>query len=157
MSADPAELHARVEGVTEELRAWAGQRSDIRALALVGSHARSPGHATAESDVDIMVLTTRLSWYTDGTNRFPGTLELPPLRARQWGPVAERRLRHRATGLVVELNFATPDWAATEPAVDAGTLRVITDGLRALHDPHGLLARLVGTCRAVAGREGGNR
>ncbi len=36
-------------------------------------------------------------------------------------------------------------WAGTEP-VDPGTRRVVTDGVRVLHDPEQLLADLVRAC-----------
>ncbi|MEU6266063.1 nucleotidyltransferase domain-containing protein [Saccharopolyspora shandongensis] len=141
-----ADRSAQVEEVTAELRAWADGRIDVQAVALVGSYARESGAATAESDVDIVVVTSKISDYLDSTDGFPTTLELPPLRAKQWGPVHERRLRHRGTGLVVELNFTTPDWAATAPEVDSGTKKVVLDGIRVLRDPHGLLARLIDAC-----------
>jgi hypothetical protein len=44
-------------------------------------------------------------------------------------------------GLEVEVGIAEPVWAATDP-VDPGTRRVVTDGLRILHDPDGRLAAL---------------
>jgi hypothetical protein len=39
------------------------------------------------------------------------------------------------------VGIAEPAWAATNP-VDPGTRRVVTDGLRILHDPDGRLAAL---------------
>jgi hypothetical protein len=49
------------------------------------------------------------------------------------------------SGLEVEVGTALPSWAATEP-VDAGTSRVVTDGMSVLYDPQGLLARLIDAC-----------
>ncbi|MEV0698707.1 nucleotidyltransferase domain-containing protein [Saccharopolyspora sp. NPDC050389] len=150
MNDDSVDRSSRVEEVVAELRAWADGRADVQAVALVGSYAREPGAATAESDVDIVVVTSKISDYLESTDGFPATLELPLLRAEQWGSVHERRLRHRRTGLVVELNFTTPDWAATAPEVDSGTRKVVLDGIRVLRDPHGLLARLIDACSAEA-------
>ena len=62
------------------------------------------------------------------------------------GPLTERRLLLKG-GLEVEVGIAEPSWAATDP-VDPGTRRVVTDGLRILHDPDRRLAPLA----VVAGR-----
>ncbi|MER7013522.1 nucleotidyltransferase domain-containing protein [Saccharopolyspora sp. NPDC000359] len=145
--ADSATRRARADRVVAELGEWADTCPDVQALALVGSYARPPGAETDESDVDIIVVTSDPDRYTGSTGHLPQVLVLPLLRAEQWGPVAERRLRHAATGLVVELNLTTPRWAATDPEVDGGTRRVVRDGLRVLRDPEGLLARLVEAVR----------
>lgn len=145
---DSTARHERAEQVVTELRAWADTRPDVLALALVGSYAHPSGAETAESDVDIIVVTSDPDRYTGGTEHLPPALELPLLRAKQWGMVAERRSRHAATGLVVELNITTPLWAATEPEVDGGTRRVVRDGIRVLHDRDGLLAKLIDACGA---------
>jgi uncharacterized protein len=58
--------------------------------------------------------------------------------AQAWGPLTERRLPLEG-GLEVEVGLAEPAWAATDP-VNLGTRRVVTDGLRILHDPDGWLA-----------------
>lgn len=63
-----------------------------------------------------------------------------PARIEAWGPLTERRLLLE-DGLEVEVGIAEPAWAATDP-VDPGTRRVVTDGLRILHDPDGRLAAL---------------
>ncbi|RKT88597.1 aminoglycoside 6-adenylyltransferase [Saccharopolyspora antimicrobica] len=145
---DSTARHERAQQVVTELCDWADTRPDVLALALVGSYARPPGAETAESDVDIIVVTSDPGRYTDGTGNLPPVLELPLLRAKQWGVVAERRSRHATTGLVVELNITTPVWAATEPEVDGGTRRVVRDGIRVLRDRDGLLAKLIDACAA---------
>ena len=113
---------------------WAKTRDDLAAVALVGSWAR--GSARDDSDVDLVVLTE-----TDGDEWVP---ELAPgaqlIRGGDWGAVTEHRLR-LPSGLEVEVGIAAPSWAATDP-VDAGTRRVVADGLRAFHDPQHLLAEL---------------
>ncbi|KAA5830704.1 nucleotidyltransferase domain-containing protein [Saccharopolyspora hirsuta] len=150
--ADSATRRARADRVVAELLEWADTCPDVEALALVGSYARPPGAETDESDVDIVVVTADPDRYTGSTENLPPVLELPLLRAEQWGPVAERRLRHAATGLVVELNITTPVWAATDPEVDSGTRRVVGDGIRVLRDPEGLLARLIDVVRGDRSR-----
>jgi hypothetical protein len=44
------------------------------------------------------------------------------------------------SGLEVEYGFTTPDWAETP--TDAGTMRVVTDGMRVVYDPQGVIGRL---------------
>lgn len=123
---------------------WARSVPDVVAVGLAGSWARGAG--TDRSDVDLVVLTetpgrfrTEDDWVVEAVSR-PATV----VRTRTWGPLTERRLR-LDDGLEVDLGFASPQWAA-EP-VDDGTARVVRDGFRVLHDPHGVLTRLV----AVAG------
>ena len=44
----------------------------------------------------------------------------------------------------VEFGITTPAWAHIDP-VDAGTARVVRDGAQIIHDPAGMLARLLNT------------
>ncbi len=62
------------------------------------------------------------------------------VQTKSWGAITERRFA-LPSGLEVELGVGRPSWASVEP-LDDGTLRVATDGLRAVYDPDGLLARL---------------
>jgi predicted nucleotidyltransferase len=129
---------ARVEQLLQRATAWARQRSDIRGLALVGSWAR--GSARADSDVDLVVLTTAANRYL-GDDEWSAALgAIGVLGTQAWGRLTERRLLLEG-GLEVEVGVTGPAWAATDP-VDAGTRRVVTDGMRILHDPDGQLAAL---------------
>jgi uncharacterized protein len=98
-----------------------------------------------DSDIDLVLLTTDVSRYSDNTwadDLALGTL----IRAQSWGPINERRFA-RASGLEIEINIGSPGWAKTQPA-DPGTHRVVTDGARPLHDPARVLARLLSACRS---------
>ena len=121
---------------------WAAARPDVRAVALAGSRAR--GTARPESDVDLVLLVddprAYLGWPAQELEE-----AAVDLRTRWWGPLLERRFRLPG-GLEVELGLAPPQWAAVP--VDAGTRRVVAGGFVVLHDPSGLLGRLV---REVAG------
>jgi uncharacterized protein len=131
-----------VRELTERIAAWAGERADVRGVALVGSWAR--GEPGPDSDLDVVLLTTDPEAYAAGT---PWTAELPDAQlvtTREWGPLTERRLRF-PSGLEVELGVAPPSWASTEP-LDEGTRRVVRDGMRVLHDPDQLLAKLAAAC-----------
>ncbi len=83
------------------------------------------------SDVDLVILAkdpdalTSASWFITLN---PGARLI---RSQAWGPVQERRFRLRS-GLIVELGFASVDWASVP--LDAGTRRVLHDGHRILFD-----------------------
>jgi peptide-methionine (R)-S-oxide reductase len=114
---------------------WAAGRPDVVAVGLAGSQAR--GTAGPDSDVDLVVVTRdrdgHLGWAGAGAG-------WTALRTRRWGPLLERRFRLPG-GPVVEVGFVPESWAAV-PA-DPGTARVISGGFVVLHDPAGVLARLV--------------
>lgn len=137
-----AERRDEMREVADRVTRWAAGRMDVVGVLLVGSWAR--GTARADSDVDLIVLTTEASRYAadDAWLREPALDEV--IRVQAWGPITEWR-HVTASGLEVELNIGSPDWARTEP-VDAGTRRVVSDGARILHDPVGVLAELVRAC-----------
>jgi predicted nucleotidyltransferase len=133
---------AEVDEIIARVARWAADRPDIVGLLLVGSYARQA--ARPDSDIDLVLLTTDEARYTD--NAWAAELALGELiRVQSWGPITERRFT-TATGLEVEINIGSPDWAAVNP-VDPGTHRVVTDGARPLHDPTGALAALLHACR----------
>lgn len=132
------------------ITAWARERADVRAVALVGSRAR--GTARIDSDVDLILLTTDPDQYRSGDGGLASVFDDARLAGeRAWGPVRERRLRLPG-GLEVELGIATPEWAAVP--LDSGTRRVLVAGARILHDPDGLLARAVDDARPPSGLPG---
>ncbi|MFE6687606.1 nucleotidyltransferase domain-containing protein [Streptomyces sp. NPDC057743] len=134
---------AEMREITGRITHWAAGRLDIVGLLLVGSYARNA--ARADSDIDLVLLTTDRSRYADGS--WAEGLALGELvRTRAWGPISERRYA-LASGLEVEINIGSPHWARTDP-VDPGTRRVVTDGARPLHDPAGLLDALIRACRS---------
>jgi hypothetical protein len=134
-----AEFVAMIDLITR----WAASRSDVIGLILVGSQAH--GTARIDSDVDLVLLTTAPTHYTD-SEAWARELPLPNLIRRQaWGAITERRFL-TDFGLEIEIGVGTPDWANTTP-VDPGTQRVITDGARILLDPHKVLARLLKACQ----------
>jgi len=130
-----------VEHLLARIAAWAAGRTDVHGVALVGSWARAT--ARPDSDVDVVVLTTGPQAYAITSDWIAGACgeDAPVLRTAAWGPLVERRLL-LSSGLEVEFGFVRPAWAAVLPA-DPGTARVVRGGCRPLHDPHGLLARLV--------------
>ncbi len=145
---DPAR-RAEVAAVLDDVRQWAQRTPPVLGIALVGSWAR--GTPTTRSDVDLVLvlaapghLAHATDWLSDVLpHRAPRVV-----RTARWGPLRERRVR-LAGGLDVEFGLVPPSWAATTP-VDAGTARVVREGLVVLHDPAGLFERLVA---AVAGAD----
>jgi GrpB-like predicted nucleotidyltransferase (UPF0157 family)/predicted nucleotidyltransferase len=131
-----AERTHEVEALCDFLAAWARERPDGRALALVGSWARGAGRLDA--DLDVVVLADAPGELASSEDWLGELGLLPVVERRQWGPIAERRVR-LPSGLEVEFGIGPPTWAGTDP-LDAGTRSVIRDGLRSLHDPEGLLA-----------------
>lgn len=99
-----------------------------------------------ESDLDVVVLTDEKSNYVDsaGWVEVAVTEAAPVVRRMEWGPLlTERRIR-LDSGLEVEFGFAPLSWASTDP-VDPGTADVVRDGCTALHDPDGIVAKLLAT------------
>lgn len=134
-----------VEALLRRAGDWARTRTDVRALGLAGSWARRA--ARTDSDVDLIVLTDAPDRYAR-SDAWAGALGGELVATEVWGAVTSRRLRLRS-GLEVEVAVAHASWAATAP-VDRGTRRVVTDGLRVIHDPAGLLAALTAACAQAA-------
>ncbi len=126
--------------VIEAVTVWTRTRPDIRGVAVVGSWAC--GNATMSSDVDIIMLTDDPTTYVVSTGwwAFLGRAEL--IATTEWGPLTERRIA-LLSGLEIEFGIAPVSWANIDP-LDAGTMRVVRDGLQIIRDPDGRLRALVG-------------
>ena len=142
-----AELPAHVAAASQTAVKLALATPGAVAAALVGSWAR--GNARPDSDVDLVLLTERPEvlllddrWHRD----FGADATL--VRTADFGAVQERRLR-LASGLEVEVCIGHPSWADTDP-VDAGTRRVVSDGIRVLWDPYLRLSALIDAVHAEA-------
>lgn len=116
---------------------WATAQPDIEGVALAGSYAR--GTATENSDVDLMILTLERARYLENEDWLSLFGKIERSTDQRWGDVKTIRATYK-TGLEVEYNFATPSWAAVP--VDAGTRRVLNDGMKILYDPTGILEAL---------------
>lgn len=124
------ELLELVEAVTK----WARDSDDVLGLALIGSHARSSAHP--DSDVDFFIISENAGHLIDDkqwTIQFgtPGRVMTEP-----YGAAISLRVFYE-NGWEVEFGVACPAWA--QVPLDPGTKRVISDGIRILHDPRGLL------------------
>ena len=126
----------------ERFTLWARRRADVSALALVGSWAR--GAADGDSDVDLILLTDTPERFTASDAWLPELGGARLVLTVAWGAILERRFE-LPSGLEIEFGVGTPGWAAVEP-VEPGTKRVVSDGMRVLHDPEGLLSALSAAC-----------
>ena len=91
----------------ERVLAWLASRPDVRAVALVGSHAR--GDAGPGSDIDLVVLCDDPRAFVDDDS-WPADLGGVLIRTRRWGDLVERRLRLDGVAAELDLGFVTPDW-----------------------------------------------
>jgi uncharacterized protein len=133
----------RIERLLDQSVAWAKRRPDVRGVALVGSWAR--GAARPDSDVDLVVLTDDPQRYLEREDWAAELGGTRIVRTQAWGPLTERRLL-LDDGLELEVGVVSPTWAATDP-LDLGTGKVVSDGMRILHDPEGRFAALAMACR----------
>ena len=108
-----------LEGVVE----WGAAQLDVRAIALVGSHAR--GDAGPDSDIDVVLLVDSPARYVERADWIGELGGDRMLRTRQWGDITERRFA-LDDGTEVDCGVGTPSWAGLPE-------------MRVLYDPGGLL------------------
>jgi predicted nucleotidyltransferase len=136
---------AQVEKLLETLTSWSTRRDGVDGLALVGSWAAGRDHA--ECDIDLVCLVQDPEAFRSASD-WMAEIDWPAagLDIKGWTDVdyGNARSRHLTFGggEEIEMSFVGKSWAETDP-VDPVTRRVAGDGLRVLHDPQGLLRRLV--------------
>jgi hypothetical protein len=135
----------KVERLLAALKDWSSREKRVRGVALVGSWASGRQHA--ESDVDVVCVVNEPERFRTDSS-WMGAIDWTAagLSTGHWsdcdyGRACSRHLTFEG-GAEVEVSFVAPDWASVDP-VDPGTRRVAGDGLRVVHDPEGLLGRLV--------------
>jgi hypothetical protein len=123
-----------IESFLSQFTDWAKTHPEIKAIALVGSHAR--GDARPDSDIDLVVLADNPMDYIADPSwaRNFGFIEWH--RIEDWGKVTSLRVWYE-DGPEVEFGFTAIDWAA-QP-LDDGARQVIDDGILILYDPQALL------------------
>jgi RimJ/RimL family protein N-acetyltransferase len=127
-----------VEALLSHVAEWARDRPDLVAVAMVGSRAR--GTARPDSDLDLVLLSHEPARYIEQED-WAWQLGAAAVQATAHrGMLIEQRLT-TASGLELDIGIGSPRWASVGP-LDPGTARVTRDGLRIIHDPEGVLARL---------------
>ena len=125
-----------VRAFLDDFVAWAAAQPDVQGIALVGSYAR--GAAREDSDVDLVILTNQPRKYLDDLEwieRF-GTVDRQ--QVEDYGKLTSLRVWYQ-NGREVEYGITAPDWAAVP--LDAGTRRVIGDGMTVLFERGNLLSQ----------------
>ena len=127
----------KAEEYIEKVWQWACAEDKISALALVGSHARR--QARPDSDIDFVIISddaAQLEKDISWLNRF-GTVKRQT--KEKWGSVTAIRVFY-IDGQEIEFGLASKSWAGIP--VDAGTERVVKDGMVILKDPYKILEKL---------------
>jgi predicted nucleotidyltransferase len=123
----------RIEDIIRSILAWATAQPKIRAVALVGSHARGAaarGAARQDSDIDFVLLVMDPQGFrADATWIEQIDWQALDSHPQKWqdedyGVAWSRRIWPAADSRQVELTFAPLSWANVDPP-DAGTSRVI--------------------------------
>jgi hypothetical protein len=130
-------LPTSISAFLEVFSRWARSQPDIEAVALVGSYARDA--PKEDSDVDLIILTSGIDRYLRDRGWISLFGQVAECRQEDYGRVTSVRCYYES-GLEVEYGFSTPGWAVTP--IDASTLRVVTEGMKVLHDPRGIMARM---------------
>jgi predicted nucleotidyltransferase len=118
--------------------AWASGQNDVQGIALVGSFAREA--ARDDSDIDLVILTEQPAKYLDDVKWIERFGPVEKHQSEEYGKLISIRVWYQS-GVEVEYGITTPDWAAVP--LDAGTRRVISDGMIVLFERGNLLSRHV--------------
>lgn len=120
-----------------EVTLWAQSCSNIRALALVGSHARH--EARPDSDIDFVLICDDTSYLLGNLSWIELFGEVTSLKVEYWGVVTSVRVVY-VDGQEAEFGIAPRKW--TDIPVDEGTYRVVADGMIILDDKRDILGKL---------------
>ncbi|MGB3655303.1 MAG: nucleotidyltransferase domain-containing protein [Rivularia sp. (in: cyanobacteria)] len=136
-----------ISAILEKVANWAEIRSEILALALVGSYAR--GEAKPNSDIDLMVITSNTEFFRQNHNWIHEinwesiNYKILTFNDAQYGVVWSRHiylssLNNEFNNIKVEISFGLPTWASVNP-IDSGTFNVVSRGCKIIYDPQGIL------------------
>ncbi|BAY80843.1 hypothetical protein NIES267_03080 [Calothrix parasitica NIES-267] len=164
MSSIDASDNYLIKVILEQVKNWAEKRSEILALALVGSYAR--GEATLESDIDLMVIASDTDVFRQNydwmhqINWESINYKIQKWNDADYGVVWSRHIylcnsksnsksssknnlfNDLTNKLKVEISFGLPIWASIQP-IDSGTFGVVSRGCKIIYDPQDILTNLV--------------
>lgn len=115
---------------------WTSAQADVQGIALVGSYAR--GQARDDSDIDLVLLTDQPHQYLADLSWIERFGAVHQQQTEDYGKLISIRVFYR-DGREVEYGITTPEWAATP--LDAGTERVLRDGVQVLFERGSLLSQ----------------
>lgn len=135
-------IDVNVQSLLTRVIVWAEARSDVSAVALAGSHAH--GRARPDSDIDLLILADSPEPLRTAT--WLGVFgDVLGVSTEQWGILTAHRVRYSEHN-EVEVGVAPSSWG--DIPVDAGTYRVVVDGIVIVHDPRGVLQRVITEVKA---------
>ncbi len=124
-----------IEDFLHLVASWAHMPPSLQAVILIGSHAT--GTATAESDVDLVLITTDPAALISNDAWLARFGKIMSITEENWGLVHSRRVRYE-NGTEVEYGITTPAWLSTDP-FEKATADILKSGHRIIHDPHDLI------------------
>lgn len=136
----------RVEQFLSALQTWARNNQRVKGLALVGSWSRED-RDRAEADADVVLVVDEPSYFREKSAWMDdidwGSAGLGPGRWSEcdYGSACSRHLKFN-DGAEIEVSFVGERWASVDP-IDPATRRIAGNGMRVVHDPDGLLGRLL--------------
>ena len=129
--------HLQILQFLEQVKAWAADEANVRAVALAGSHARN--EATETADLDLIIIAKEPQTYLQRrqwAERF-GTID--HMRIEGYGKVTSLRVSY-SSGCEVEYGITDETWVALPP--DEGTRRVLSDGIKIIFEREAILSGL---------------
>lgn len=124
------------------LNQFAAKHPDIKAIGLIGSYAR--GSARQDSDIDLILLVNDPRKYLEDTGWVDHFGKSQDMDIERHGMSTSLRVWYEH-GPEMEFGFSTPAWANLP--IDPGVARTVRDGINIVHDPRGILTKLIGTAK----------
>jgi predicted nucleotidyltransferase len=115
---------------------WASGQEEVQALALVGSYARNAAKET--SDIDLVMIVREPDRYLHNLKWIEDFGNVEKYQIEDYGLLISVRVWY-ADGREVEYGLTDERWAAVP--LDAGSRRVIEDGMQVLFERRPILSR----------------
>lgn len=128
-----------IDAFLSKLANWCKHDETIRAVILVGSHARGCAHA--DSDIDLVLIVDEPKRFFENFEWANAFGKVTSLTVEDWGLVRSLRVEFEE-GLETEFGFTSQEWCQSEQIAD-GTGRVIADGAKIIYDPNDIAKRLL--------------
>lgn len=134
---------AEINSFIEKLRFWSSEQPDIEASAIVGSWAR--GTARADSDIDVIVITSEPSKLLDDNAWFEQFGQVEKFKREDWGLVQSLRV-HYANGQEIEFGITTGEWISPIE-IELASGQIMRDGMMIVYDPQQALRQALSSAQ----------